>query len=93
MGDACDIDADDDGIENDNVRESQRRAVGGGQRASRALTESTPLSAPGQLLARPQREPEEQRQGHPRRRVRQLQNDGEPVPEGHRRGRPGRRVR
>lgn len=68
MGNACDTDADDDGIENDNVRELQPRAskVKG---HPGFLTDSTPLSAPGQLLARPQREPEEQRQGHPRRRV------------------------
>lgn len=68
MGDACDNDADDDGIDNDNVREFQPNAAKV-KSAFRVITDSMPISAPGQLLACPERWPEEQRQGHPRRRL------------------------
>lgn len=65
MGDACDHDADDDGIENDNVGKSQS-GVAKVKSTSWVVTVSTSMCVPGQLLACRQRWPEEQRQGRPR---------------------------
>lgn len=59
MGDACDHDADDDGIDNDNVSEFQS-STEKVKSAFRVRTVSTSLSVPGQLLACPECWPEEQ---------------------------------
>lgn len=65
MGDACDHDADNDGIDNDNVSEFQSSGVKV-KSAFWVRRVLTSMSVPGQLLARPERWPEEQRQRHPR---------------------------
>lgn len=89
QGDTCDEDADGDSIPNERVGGSENipEALGQMGRGEVFQPYVVPFFISGQLLVEAELGPEEQRQGHPRRRLRQLSPGGEPRPEGHRRRR------